>query len=170
MARDSGSNPQIIAAIIAALAAVAAALIANWHSIVGSAPAPAASPATTPTSATPTPPAPAAGAATPPAPAASTPATHPTAPATATGSDFLLPQSATVRLTPADIAGLSAAQLRIARNEIYARHGFIFHAPDLQQHFSAFAWYRPQVSEVALSPVEQANVALLQQAERAAGG
>ncbi len=68
--------------------------------------------------------------------------------------------------------GLSAAQLRLARNEIYARHGFIFHSADLRAYFSRYSWYRPIASTVTLSPVEQANVARLQAAEsaRPAGG
>lgn len=79
--------------------------------------------------------------------------------------DFVLPQSSVQPLSPAVIAGLDKAQLRIARNEIYARHGRIFKSPDLAAHFSQFAWYRPVAAEVTLNPIEQANVDLLQQAE-----
>jgi len=87
------------------------------------------------------------------------------APAPPASADFLLPQSGAQPLSPADIASLDKAQLRLARNEIYARHGRIFKSPDLAAHFSRYAWYRPVAAEVSLSPVEQQNVDLLQRAE-----
>jgi hypothetical protein len=34
------------------------------------------------------------------------------------------------------------SELRILRNAIYARHGFKFNAPDLQQFFSQLEWYK----------------------------
>lgn len=89
----------------------------------------------------------------------------PTPAAQARLGDFVLPQSSVQPLSPAAIAGLDKAQLRLARNEIYARHGRIFKSPDLAAHFAQFAWYRPVADEVALNSVEQANVDLLQQAE-----
>lgn len=95
-----------------------------------------------------------------------TPAPRPPPPAAeARLGDFLLPQSSVQPLSPAAIAGLDKAQLRIARNEIYARNGRIFKSPDLAAHFAKFAWYKPVADEVTLSPVEQANVSLLQEAE-----
>jgi hypothetical protein len=81
----------------------------------------------------------------------------------------LIPDSSDRPLQPADLANLSAAQLRIARNEIYARHGYIFQSPDLREHFARFIWYKPALTTVALSPVEQQNVALFRQAEAARG-
>lgn len=74
----------------------------------------------------------------------------------------IIPGSSQRRLTPSDLAGLNRAQLRLARNEIYARRGRIFQDPALQSYFSRFPWYRPIAEEVALSPVEQANVSLIQ--------
>ena len=44
-------------------------------------------------------------------------------------------------MTDADLAGLSLAELRIARNEIYARHGRQFKDPLLNQWFYSKAWY-----------------------------
>ena len=79
----------------------------------------------------------------------------------------LLPQSSTAPLTAADLVGLTPAQLRIARNEIYARNGRDFSDPGLRRHFQRYSWYVPRSAEVRLNAVEQANVRLLQEAEAA---
>lgn len=72
---------------------------------------------------------------------------------------YLLPHSGYAYVTYADIAGLSKRELRLARNEIYARHGYIFKSPDLQAYFNSQAWYTPDSSyNGSLSPVEQYNV------------
>ncbi len=54
----------------------------------------------------------------------------------ARAGSYILPASGQARLTSADLAGLSAAQLRLARNEIYARHGRRFANADLQTYFA----------------------------------
>ena len=41
-------------------------------------------------------------------------------------SDFIFPQSSTEYLSQSQVSSLSDYQLGIARNEIYARHGYIF--------------------------------------------
>ena len=61
---------------------------------------------------------------------------------------------------------LSAAQLRIARNEIYARRGRFFRDPALAQYFGRFSWYHPYTWEVPLNAIEKANVELIAAAER----
>jgi hypothetical protein len=83
----------------------------------------------------------------------------------ASDDDFILAGSSDRTLKASEVAPLSEAQLRIARNEIYARKGKIFQAPDLQAHFGQFNWYQPVASEVTLSPIEQNNVALIQSYE-----
>jgi hypothetical protein len=77
----------------------------------------------------------------------------------------IIPDSSTRRLTPADIAGLGPLRLRLARNEIFARHGRRFNDPDLADYFGRQSWYRPVADEVDLSEVELANVALLRRTE-----
>lgn len=77
----------------------------------------------------------------------------------------ILPDSSVRALTEEDVQELSPQQIRLARNEIFARRGRIFQDPRLRAHFSRYSWYRPTATEVRLSPVEQANVALLRQAE-----
>jgi hypothetical protein len=82
---------------------------------------------------------------------------------------FVIPDSGRRMLTPADLAGLSAQQLKIARNEIFARHGRIFLGPALQAYFSAQPWYAPRRGQVVLSPLEAANVALIRETEARSG-
>lgn len=70
----------------------------------------------------------------------------------------VFPRSSEAALGEADLAGLDAATLRLARNEILARNGQIFIDPGLTAHFARFAWYRPTTHEPALNPTEAQNV------------
>jgi hypothetical protein len=79
--------------------------------------------------------------------------------------DQVFPDSSRRALGRAELDGLSLDELRTARNEIFARHGRAFRDPALRRHFRRYRWYREQAAEVALSPVEEANVRLLQEAE-----
>ncbi|PYS31525.1 MAG: YARHG domain-containing protein, partial [Acidobacteria bacterium] len=42
------------------------------------------------------------------------------------------------------LRGLSLHELRLLRNEIYARHGRIFKTTWIQQYFSNQPWYDPK--------------------------
>ncbi|HJQ24452.1 MAG TPA: protein kinase [Blastocatellia bacterium] len=68
-----------------------------------------------------------------------------------------------------DLAGIADADLRLLRNMVYARHGRIFDAPDLQRYFSTRSWYRPRsdYSDTDLTANDRANVALIRSAEGA---
>ena len=73
-------------------------------------------------------------------------------------------------VTVSDLHMLSREDLELMRNEIYARHGWIFTRPDLQYYFEHQSWYKPagiaserdtvnnQIS-ANLSAIEQANAA-----------
>ncbi|MDR0834018.1 MAG: YARHG domain-containing protein [Candidatus Symbiothrix sp.] len=69
-------------------------------------------------------------------------------------------------LTESDLYGLSKAQLRILRNEIYARHGRRFKSADLQEYFSRQSWYQPLYDEVSLTNIELKNVEFIRQHEK----
>lgn len=84
------------------------------------------------------------------------------------GSGVVIPDSSDRLLSADELGNYSALELRIARNEIFARRGLRFRDPALQNHFSQFSWYRPTTDNVSLSPTEKANVALLKSAEDAA--
>jgi hypothetical protein len=71
-------------------------------------------------------------------------------------------------LTPEELQGLSTEQLAIVRNEIYARRGRYFKDDALRAYFSQFPWYQPRAWDIPLTPIEQANVKLVQSFEQAA--
>lgn len=56
-------------------------------------------------------------------------------------SEYILPESDSRKLTKSDLYGLSKEELRIARNEIYARHGRRFQDEELQEYFDEQDWY-----------------------------
>jgi len=76
---------------------------------------------------------------------------------------------ADMRLTAADLAGKGKEDLRLMRNEIYARHGKTFQSADLQKYFSGKCWYKadPGYSDAMLTPVDRENVRIIQEAEKA---
>ncbi|OOO00140.1 MAG: hypothetical protein ATN35_08790 [Epulopiscium sp. Nele67-Bin004] len=85
-------------------------------------------------------------------------------------SSYMLSNSNTKYLAYSDISHLTSAQLRIARNEIYARHGRMFASSDLQEYFNSKSWYRGTISaenfsESVLSDIEKANIAFISQYE-----
>ena len=49
---------------------------------------------------------------------------------------------------------MDAASLRLAINEIYARHGRQYDTPDLNEYFSSKSWYRPQYSKSEFDKIE----------------
>jgi len=78
----------------------------------------------------------------------------------ATSSSYILPGSDSYKLSYRDISSLSSSELRLARNEIYARHGYVFKSKDLQAYFYEKSWYTPDSSfrDSHLSSVEKYNV------------
>ena len=55
--------------------------------------------------------------------------------------EYIIPYSNTRYLTDADLDSLSEWDLKLARNEIYARHGRRFKDPELQRYFDSRSWY-----------------------------
>ena len=62
---------------------------------------------------------------------------------------------------------MSAAELRIMRNEMYARHGYSFKLKDMQQYFDQQDWYMPVSTDVTgdLTKLEQKNEAMIKRYE-----
>ena len=58
--------------------------------------------------------------------------------------------------------------LRLMRNAILARHGYVFQSKDLKEYFSSQSWYRPAANnaDIQLSFIEQLNVDLIKAAEK----
>lgn len=69
----------------------------------------------------------------------------------------------TVALTEDLLKGLSLMELRMIRNEIWARRGRKFETPGIRQYFEWRDWYKPLKDQrkVKLSDIEQQNVNLI---------
>lgn len=81
---------------------------------------------------------------------------------------YLLENSDLVVISSLDLATMTLEELRIARNEIYARHGLIFESSDLKEYFEGKDWYEPSVAdadEIVLNYTEQVNVKLISEQE-----
>lgn len=88
----------------------------------------------------------------------------------ATG-EFIFPHSSTHTLPRTAVQALSSRQLSIARNEIYARHGYSFATPALRAYFSQKNFYRPRTkNEPNFNAVEEQNLWLIRKIERIKGG
>jgi len=98
-----------------------------------------------------------------------------TAPTTvALNNDFVLPDSSIRVLDKSELAGLSAEQCRIARNEIYAKHGRMFDDAGLQNYFNSCSWYHGTIpadrfSDTMLSDIEIKNRNLIVSYEKEKG-
>ncbi len=68
-----------------------------------------------------------------------------------------------VLLTEDKLEGLSLLELKILREEFYARHGKKFDAPGIRDYFNWRDWYKPAKNQKAikLNAIEQKNVDLL---------
>lgn len=74
-------------------------------------------------------------------------------------------------LSQSDLTGLSPDDLRLLRNTVFARHGRLFQTPEIQRYFDGRSWYtrRLNYDNADLSANDQANVKLLQGADRQTG-
>ena len=85
-------------------------------------------------------------------------------------SKMILPESSYRYLFSEEILQFSKEELRIARNEIYARHGRKFSSRDLQEYFESCDWYVPiyeaeEFDESILSEVEKENIKTIKEIE-----
>lgn len=60
---------------------------------------------------------------------------------------YIIPDAEKRYLTRDDLKGWDADTLRLARNEIYARHGYIFEDSSLLEYFKKQSWYNPTVKK-----------------------
>ena len=89
-------------------------------------------------------------------------------------SEYLLADSDSRYLTEDDLAGFTAEQCRLARNEIYARHGRRFSDPALQRYFDSLSWYNGTIepsdfNDNVFNSYERANCILIIDYEREHG-
>ena len=84
---------------------------------------------------------------------------------------MIIPDSDSRYLTEDDLKGFTAEELRIARNEIYARYGRKFNDSKLQEHFNSMEWYFPTTEpgdfdESILNDYEIKNLDLIAKYEK----
>lgn len=90
-----------------------------------------------------------------------------------TEDDYVLPGSDTSYLTEEDLKNMTPEELRIARNEILARHGRRFNDPALAAYFESKGWYKGDIDPETfdneriseLNDFELKNIALIQSME-----
>ena len=58
------------------------------------------------------------------------------------GKDYIFPDSDSRYLTDEDLAGYSSDQLKLEKNEIYARHGRKFVTQRIADYFNSKSWYK----------------------------
>lgn len=70
-------------------------------------------------------------------------------------------------MTYDDVKDKSAEELRLMRNYIFARRGYIFESEDLKEYFEQFSWYVPLYYDVTprLSDIEKYNVNFIKEYE-----
>jgi CRISPR/Cas system-associated protein Csm6 len=80
--------------------------------------------------------------------------------------DYVLPDSNSRKLSNADLIKLDPNELRLARNEIFARHGLVFKSSDLTIYFTSKSWYKPNPAYGGeLKDVEKYNLNLIKSRE-----
>ncbi len=88
------------------------------------------------------------------------------------GADgYILPDSDSRYYTEDELKDLSQEDLRYARNEIYARHGYIFKSEDLWSYFWKRSWYEGTVDsedfdDSVFNEYEEANLRTIESLEQ----
>ena len=80
---------------------------------------------------------------------------------------YLFP-SDTTYVSESDLQGLTKHEVALIRNEIFARHGYIFKTEEFKVYFDTTSWYvpNPNYSDSLLNDIERANVKFIQQYEK----
>lgn len=60
--------------------------------------------------------------------------------------DYIMPYSDSTYLSTSDISQYNKSTLALIRNEIYARHGYVFNNDPFKSYFNSKSWYHPNPS------------------------
>lgn len=86
--------------------------------------------------------------------------------ASKTGQETIL----STKIDSVEICKMTSADLRLLRNEIFARHGYIFKSQDLTDYFSKFEWYQQNLTlaevEKVLTDIDRYNISLIKSIEQ----
>jgi len=79
----------------------------------------------------------------------------------------IYPEGSTRLLRETDVNGLTSWDLKVMRNEIFARHGYIFKTAEMATYFSQKSWYTTRYDDVTslLSSIEKKNVEFIKRYE-----
>ncbi len=88
--------------------------------------------------------------------------------------EFVFPEDNVFPINASELEGKTAAECKIARNEIYARHGRRFNDEQLQGYFDLCSWYEGTIapedfSDAVLNDVEKANLQMISEYEAKIG-
>jgi len=77
------------------------------------------------------------------------------------------PEASNRLLTDSDLNGKGLWELKIMRNEIFARHSYIFKTPLMVIYFGKQKWYSPKYPDIfmQLSDIEKENIKLIRKYE-----
>lgn len=87
-------------------------------------------------------------------------------------ADYILEDSSNRYYSKEELSSLTKEQLAIARNEIYARHGYIFQKNQkMKEYFEKKSWYKGTIKssdfkDSMLNQYEKANVELIVELEK----
>lgn len=90
-------------------------------------------------------------------------------------NDYMLPGSDSRYISEEELYTFDAYMCKIARNELYARHGRLFDNPDLQDYFNHRSWYYGYLDAsdfneaLAFNKYEKANIKLITKYEKKMG-
>lgn len=84
-------------------------------------------------------------------------------------TEYIIYDSDIRLLTESELSDYSKEELAYIRNEIFARHGYVFTNEDYKEYFSEKSWYRPDPgfdgNIESLSLIEKDNVNLIKELE-----
>ena len=78
------------------------------------------------------------------------------------------PYTSAKEIKDEDLKGLSDSDLKIMKNEILARYGFIFHDKEMKTYFTGQKWYTPKNANVdkMLTQQEKRNIETIEAYEK----
>lgn len=91
-------------------------------------------------------------------------------------AQYIFPDSDSKYLSEDEVRSVEADKLAFGRNEIFARHGYIFKGEEFQKYFESTSWYEGTVpndqfdSEKVFNDFEKKNVELIQKVEDEVNG
>ncbi len=85
--------------------------------------------------------------------------------------DYYLPDSDRAYVTQSQLSQLTKEELELARNEIFARHGYAFQEERIRNYFESKSWYQATIqpadfyNQVTFNEYESKNIAYIQEEE-----